>query len=372
MKKIYSLLFCIFTLISANISAQCIANYLVNPSFEAPIQPSLGNNFPAPYNTFGGWIIPTATAGVPIGGFNIIRVNGGAYSGGPDNAHNGGNQYVDINSAGGVVQQSFTVTCASTLEFNGWFSRREPGGTGFNGSMDIIDGSNNIITSSTVVSFTSNESEEVWKQVIGTPVSVLPGTYTIRFIMDDFANVDDAFLCVSPGCVLASSLTNFSVKSNKCNADINWSAADEIDLKNYEVQTSIDGTIFKTVATILPTNASSYSYENKALSGKSFYRLKLNDRDNTFTYSKIVPVTISCDNVYVNVYPNPVSDILHLNINSNSISRAVIYNASGKNISTTILQNGDNMIDIKNLPKGMYVVKVLADTDTKVYRVNKL
>jgi Secretion system C-terminal sorting domain len=372
MKKIYLVLICIFCVATTTVFAQCSINYLINPSFEAPVQSNVNaNNFPAPYNVFGGWTIPSASPTVQVGGFNIIRVDGAGYSGGPDNAHSG-NQYVDINGAGGFVQQSFTITCASTIEFSGWFSRREPGGTGFNGSMDIIDGSNNIITSSTVVSFTSNESEEVWKQVIGSPVSVLPGTYTIRFIMDDFANIDDAFLCISPGCVLATTLTDFSVRSNICDANLNWAAADEIALKNYEVQKSNDGIIFKTVATILPTNATNYSFENKAVSGKSFYRLKLNDRDNSFTYSKIIPVTINCNTVPVSVYPNPVSEILHVKVNSNSLNRVAIYNTSGKNISTAILQNGDNIIDIKNLPKGMYVVKVLNGTDSKIYKITKL
>ena len=372
MKKIYLVILCLLNLTISRSYAQCTTNYLTNPSFEAPVQPSLGNNFPAPYNTFGGWLIPSATAGVSAGGFNIVKVNGSTYSGGPNIAHGTGNQYVDINGAGGFVQQSFTVTCGSTLEFSGWFSRREPGGSGFNGYMDIIDGSNNILTTSTVVSFTFNESEEVWKQVIGTPVSVIAGTYTLRFFMDDYANVDDAFLCVSPGCVLATTLTNFSAIANKCNANLSWAAADEIDLKNYEVQTSNDGITFNTIATVLPKNASSYSFDNKSVSGKSFYRLKVNDKNNTFTYSKIVPVSINCENVFVNVYPNPASDILHVNINSNLVNKVVIYNAAGKNISSTILQNGDNIIDIKNLPKGMYVVKILSDTDSKIYRITKL
>jgi hypothetical protein len=372
MKKIYFTLFVSFCLANAYVYAQCTTNYLINPSFEAPVQPVVNsNNFPAPYNVFGGWNIPSSTAGVPIGGFNIIRVNGGGYSGGPNTAHNG-DQYVDINGAGGFVQQSFTVTCGSTIEFSGWFSRREPGGAGFTGSMDILDGSNNIITSSTVVSFTSNESEEVWKQVIGTPVSVLAGTYTIRFIMDDYANVDDAFLCVTSGCVLATSLTNFSATANKCTASLSWAATNERDLKNYEVQTSNDGIIFKTIATILPTNTSNYSFENNDVLGKSFYRLKLNDIDNTFTYSKIVPVTISCDNVSISVYPNPASDFLHVNINSAASSRALVYNTDGKRMSITILRNGDNIISIKNLPKGMYVVKVVNDTNSKMYRITKL
>jgi Secretion system C-terminal sorting domain len=372
MKKIYLAVSCVFYLAIQVSYAQCTINYLTNPSFETPVQPILNNNnFPAPYNAFGGWTIPGASATIPASGFNIIRVNGAGYSGGPNTAHDG-NQYVDINGDGGFVQQSFTVTCASTLEFSGWFSRREAGGSGFNGSMDIRDGSNALIASSNTVFFTSNESEEVWKQVIGSPVAVVAGTYTIRFIMDDFANIDDAFLCVSPGCVLATTLTNFSAVANKCNANLNWAATDEVDLKNYEVQSSNDGITFKTVSTILPTNAGNYSFENKAISGKSFYRLKLNDKDNTFTYSKIIPVTINCDNGSVSVYPNPVADMLHVNVNSNSLNRAVIYNASGKTISTSILQNGDNMIDIKNLPRGVYVIKVLSNNDVTVYRINKL
>ncbi len=373
MKKIYLLFSCVCYFAISTTHAQCTTNILLNPSFEAPVQPAVNaNNFPAPYNAFGGWTIPSASPSVMTGGFNIIRVDGAGYSGGPNVAHGAGNQYVDINSAGGIVQQSFTVTCASTLEFSGWFSRREPGGSGFNGSMDIIDGSNNIIASSTVVSFTNNESEEVWKQVVGAPVSVVAGTYTIRFIMDDYANVDDAFLCVSPGCVLATTLTNFSVTANKCNANISWKTEDESDLKDYEIQSSNDGVNFKTVATILPKNTSNYTFENTAKSGKSFYRLKLNEKDNTFSYSKIVPVTISCENFSVNVYPNPAVDILHIKINTNVLNRVVISNAAGKNMFSSILQNGDNNINIKNLPKGMYIVKILNELDIKVYRITKL
>jgi Secretion system C-terminal sorting domain len=372
MKKIYSLLFCIFSLISANVIAQCTTNYLVNPSFEAPVQPLLNsNNFPAPYNVFGGWNIPSSTAGVPVGGFNIIKVNGTGYSGGPNTAH-AGNQYVDINGAGGYVQQSFGVTCGSTIEFSGWFSRREPGGAGFTGYMDIIDGSNNIITSSSTVNFTASESEEVWKQVVGIPVAVVAGTYTLRFFMDDYANIDDAFLCVSPGCILATNISNFSAATNACNANLSWIASNTSDTKNYEIQTSADGTTFKTIETIPSAGTNNYAYQSKNETGKVFYRLKINDRNNTFSYSKIVPVFINCDNVLVNVFPNPTSDIVHVNINSKLSNKAILCNMEGKNMSTTNLQNGDNIIDIKSLPKGVYILKVINELDSKIFRVSKL
>jgi Secretion system C-terminal sorting domain len=373
MKKIYTLLFVVF--VTYNTNAQCNTNYLINPSFETPIQPSLGNNFPAPYNVFGGWSILTASPTVQIGGFNVVKVDGSGYSGGPNTAHGTGNQYVDINGAGGFVQQTFTVTCGSTIEYSGWFSRREPGGNGFNGYMDLLDGSNNPISTSTTVSFTSNESEEVWKQVIGTSVSVLPGTYTIRFFMDDYANVDDAFLCVNPGCVLSTKINDINASSNNCSNTLNWISENESNLKNYEIQKSEDGIKYNTISTVVSTkqnNISKYTITDKALSTNSYYRLKINESDNTFSYSKSITVTSTCDFTKVSVYPNPTTDIINVNISNNKRKTALIFNATGKKVAQSNLINGNNIVDIKSLPKGVYVVKVMSDTESKVFRITKL
>ncbi len=374
MKKLYSSL--LVALVSLQVNAQCTTNYLLNPSFESPIQPSIGNNFPAPYNVFGGWSILTASPTVQTGGFNVVRVNGSAYSGGPNNAHNGGNQYVDINGAGGFVQQSFTVTCGSVIEYSGWFSRREVGGTGFNGYMELLDASNNPISTSNIVSFTSNESEEVWKEVTGTSVGVLPGVYTIRFFMDDFANIDDAFLCVSPGCVLSTKVNNINASSNNCTNTISWLAENETTLKNYEIQKSDDGINYNTVGSMVSLNqtgASSYTFKDKVSSNNSFYRLKTFELDNTFNYSKIVSATSNCDLLNVSVFPNPTANVLNINTFANSKHKsAVILNSTGKQVATYNLTNGNNIFDIKSLPKGLYIVKVLSDVDSKVFRITKL
>jgi hypothetical protein len=361
---------------SALLFAQpCTTNFLNNPSFESPVQPAPGNNFPAPYNVFGGWSIPSATAGTADGGFNIVKVNGTGYSGGPDIAHGPGNQYVDINNAGGYVEQNFTLSCPATITFSGWFSRREPGVSGFSSYIDINSGAT-VVATSTVVNFTNNESEETWKQVTGT-ASLAAGTYTFRFFMDNFTNIDDAFLCASPGCVLPITIADFSAVSQKCTDKLSWITSSEINSSRFDVEQSVDGNSFKTVGSIQSkkiSTGSRYSFNyNTNGTAQSFYRLKAIDVDEKITYSKIVDVASNCNTISLNVYPNPVADVLHINVSNNSSSNLLVFNTEGKTvIPFTILQNGDNVVNIKNLSKGVYIVKVLGQTETKVFRITKL
>ncbi len=373
MKKIYSII--LSAVFSSNLIAQCTTNYLINPSFESPTQSTIGNNFPAPYNTFGSWSIPSATAGIAVGGFNVIKVNGTAYSGGPNTAHSG-NQYVDINGGAGIVEQSFTTTCPSSdIIFNGWYSRREPGGAGFTNNIQILNASNVVVASSSSVTFTASESEEIWKQAAGTVTGLPAGTYRFRFVMDDYANVDDAFLCVTTGCILATKLSTFSAVSSNCAAKLNWTATIETDLKNYEIQTSADGNTFKTISTIAPKNPASlnnYNFSTASFSNKIFFRLKMVDVDGKYTFSDVVPLTVKCDANSVNIYPNPSTDFLQVNIDKNKISNVVIISAAGKTVLTTTLQFENNKISVKALPAGLYVVKIINEFGVQNFKINKL
>ncbi|MCY7292180.1 MAG: T9SS type A sorting domain-containing protein [Ferruginibacter sp.] len=375
MKKIATsvLYFCL--LHSSVTFAQCTSNFLENPSFEALVQPLLGNNFPAPNNTFSGWNIPSATAGVAAGGFNIVKVNGSTYTGGPDNAHGTGSQYIDINNGGGFVQQNFTLACPSTVIFSGWFSRREPGGAGFTSYIEILNGAS-IVATSSVVSFTSNESEETWKQVTGS-TSLSAGTYTFRFFMDDFTNIDNAFLCASPGCILPITISGFSAISEKCTNKLSWQTSSEINVSRFDVEHSNDGINFKTAGTIPAKNittGSSYNFNYPASGNvKTFYRLKGIDVDGKMSFSNIINISSNCKAVSIKVFPNPVADVLQINIANGNPSKLVVYNADGKMvIGLTILNNGDNTVNMKYLSKGVYIVKVFGINDTKIFSVTKL
>ncbi|MBS1576149.1 MAG: hypothetical protein JST09_12675, partial [Bacteroidetes bacterium] len=71
MIKPYNLLIVVvisFLLVPINSASQCGTNILLNPSFESPVQPSVGNNLLGT-TTYGSWVLTGST-------INVIRTDG--------------------------------------------------------------------------------------------------------------------------------------------------------------------------------------------------------------------------------------------------------------------------------------------------------
>lgn len=165
-----------------------IALPLVNPSFESPAQPSIGNNL-LYTSTFNGWTMP-------VGSFNIIKTNGSFYGGGPDNAIHG-TQYVDNINNAGYIQQDFTIATTRTIYFGGYFSSREQSGayTNWSGIVEIVNASNVVVGSSISHAFTNADGveDQRWYYVSGS-ATIPAGTYTYRAYIGDYGNFDNAIL----------------------------------------------------------------------------------------------------------------------------------------------------------------------------------
>lgn len=163
-------------------------NLLSNPSFETPVQTNIGNNITGS-NTLGAW---TNTLGDFL---NIVRTNGSFYGGGPDNAQSG-RQYLDINGAAGIVEQSFTLSSAATINFGGFFSSRESSGyVNWTASIQILTPANVVVATSTTRNFTSADGTEdqIWYNLAGS-VALTAGTYKYRINIGDYGNFDNAYV----------------------------------------------------------------------------------------------------------------------------------------------------------------------------------
>ena len=58
------------------------------------------------------------------------------------------------------------------------------------------------------------------------------------------------------------------------------------------------------------------------------------------------------------IYPNPASDKINIVFNGEYPAKANIYNILGVQLKETTLTKGNNPIDIKTLPKGIYFIKI--------------
>lgn len=73
----------------------------------------------------------------------------------------------------------------------------------------------------------------------------------------------------------------------------------------------------------------------------------------------------------ISMYPNPVKNELHIAMDRATESTVHIYDVSGKLILIDTIQNQTNIIDLKNLSKGMYFVNVTSSEKSRTFKIVK-
>jgi poly(beta-D-mannuronate) lyase len=157
-------------------------------------------------------------------------------------------------------------------------------------------------------------------------------------------------------------LLQFEARKYNNAARLNWVTANEENFSNYEIDRSTNGSDFKKIGSVHTTgnsNTQTYTFDDPAHNkGKNFYRLKMTDADGRFTYSPVRMINFA---VSVNVYPNPVKEILYIQSDAVSDKQMQIrlMAADGrvvKSISTKQLSLAS--LPVANLSAGIYLLQV--------------
>jgi hypothetical protein len=203
----------------------------------------------------------------------------------------------------------------------------------------------------------------------------LQTTYTSDDVTNNYKEV---FVNVVPAVVLPVKLESIDGLSDKCNAQLKWSTSNETNLSKFEIEVSKNGVDFDRAGTIKPSssNAGNYQFNTTQSSGKSYYRLKIIDRDGSFTYSKVVPISTSCSDKIVKVFPNPVKLDQLLNVNISGYDASVkgdLYSSTGQFVKSYVLKNGANNLSVENLAQGFYTLRVSENGSvTETFKLNVL
>ena len=161
--------------------------------------------------------------------------------------------------------------------------------------------------------------------------------------------------------ILAIELIDFQgVTENKIN-NLTWRFADTKDLKDVEVQKSIDGKIF-TPLSINGKNAVQATDETPF--DLTYYRLKINELDGNSHFSKVIALKLSAAKKLkiVSISPNPTDAFLDIKLGNPTTEATTleVFNTLGQlvfsekiPISTT-----EKQVNTAALPSGSYVLKV--------------
>gem|GEM_PF-162324 len=165
---------------------------------------------------------------------------------------------------------------------------------------------------------------------------------------------------------LPLNFTSIVATKNNTGVAVNWSVANQLNIANYEVERSTDGSTFATIATTKATNASSYSTEDKSIPADAntlYYRIKSIGENGNFEYSNVALLKLSNINYQLSIYPNPVQNKLNISLGTltNGTYKVRIITVAGVEAfsKTGIAANGNTItIDASNLASGVYMLEL--------------
>jgi hypothetical protein len=197
---------------------------------------------------------------------------------------------------------------------------------------------------------------------ITTVSAIVPNTYNVYTLG---AAADGA---------LPVTLVSFTAKEREKTGFLEWVTSSEINSSHFDIQRSGDGKSWITLGKVLVKNENSlqrkYDFSDlKPFGGINFYRLKMVDKDDTFTYSHISKLNFDL-NTEIAIYPNPASNQLYFSgVNSKTFKELVLTDLNGRSVyaSRTLLPDG---LDVSKIPHGLYLLNLsFKDGTSKSYKV---
>jgi hypothetical protein len=201
---------------------------------------------------------------------------------------------------------------------------------------------------------------------------------TFDFVFDDNGlGKAYSFPYLSCNISLPASLLEFKGKAIAKTVGLNWVAVTEVGLDRYELERSIDGQHYETIALVFGKGdqRNEYAYTDKhPYMGMNYYRLKMIDKNGQFTYSNVVAIAfneiIAGDIV---VAPNPVQNDIHVRMEGmeKGVYRLELLNTSGQVIltrSATISQfvQTETIGRNSSMATGIYWLNVYNSNNQKV------
>jgi hypothetical protein len=234
------------------------------------------------------------------------------------------------------------------------------------------------ITGLTITTQSSNFDSVTY---VATWSNAAIGNHSITAIVYDapnwkYSSNNTAFAVQAP---LPLKLQSFGGNASNCTATLKWLTSNEVNVDKFEVESSVDGSIFTLVNTVpakCNNNQTSCNYQIEIPQQQSaFYRLKMYDKDGTFSYSQVISIQANCDSKsQLEIYPNPsINSVTTVKYFHNRIAQQaqlMVTTLQGKQVinQPIVLKNGTNslLLNASSLSAGTYLVKVVIDKMTQV------
>ena len=206
-----------------------------------------------------------------------------------------------------------------------------------------------------------------------TPLD-MNGTTIVDFSIEDIAGsyAADRFRIVfSPVVEPPVTSTSIEAYGQESNINVDWKVKNIINVKQYDVEKSINGLSFTTLAVKTPTKNKgtfeNYSAaDNKPSGGFNYYRIRTVDINGKVQYTSVVKVFMGMGKPEISIYPNPIiNGVINLHLTNLPAGQygVRLLNKMGQVIVSrkVIHAEGSSIEPIKwdyNLAHGLYQLEI--------------
>ena len=153
-------------------------------------------------------------------------------------------------------------------------------------------------------------------------------------------------------------LISFELNQIDGNVVISWQTALEINNDYFEIQRSVDGQTFETIATMVgagnSTRPLSYTTTDPdPLDGLAYYRLKQTDYDGQYEIFDMVAFHHTVQSKTIAAYPNPTQDFIYWDFET---EQAAVFDLMGNPKTNVSLPS--RSLDLTGLPSGIYILRI--------------
>jgi hypothetical protein len=169
---------------------------------------------------------------------------------------------------------------------------------------------------------------------------------------------------VDPDCILPIYLSTFDGHNEGRENHLYWLTDQEINSSHFEVERSNNGYDFVKIGIVETDPTQSYNFiDNTPYSVSNYYRLKMVDLDETFSYSSIIYLETK-NQIESKVYPNPFEDSLIYTYQSeqNEELEIQVINILGQKVFhyNVNCETCGNYVTVNtsNIPSGKYTIRI--------------
>lgn len=260
---------------------------------------------------------------------------------------------------------------------------RSPLPTNFTNPGGLIDIAGTIVAGNPTLYVTrgtgANNSIVSITDSSGYAAAIKPAYTTIARAGDKYAFIGISFTPgTTPYLILPLSLLSFNALLKSESVLLKWSTANEVNVRNFEIEKSINGKDFIKIGTVQARNlANTNFYDYSDVSNKSelaFYRLKIVDKNGGFSYSSILNINNKSASSKLSVYPNPCADnitISHQKSGSNDCIK--ILSMDGKVVNSFKVEPNvlQTTINITKMSKANYLLQYNDGVTNSAIVINK-